>query len=1123
MVSGDSGRRTRLAWYWPFLYLAFIIYGSLVPFEYRAVEWTAALERFRSIPVLDIGIGRRADLIANFVLYVPLGYLLAAATSTTPRLGVLRSAAILVLAGAAAIGIEFTQIFFAPRTVSANDLAAELLGTIAGLLVWRFGGPLLRLRQALVGHGPRAVRALLAAYALAYAALSFFPYDFLIAWQEVQWKLGTDRYDWLLAPGACAPAARCAGKLGAETLASVPLGILAALLLARRRAGLPTIAGLGLLTGAALEAGQFLLASGVTQGVSLLTRALGFVLGAAGVWYADRRGLERLERAPWRRPACITAGLAYAGLAAWLSWAGKGSFTGLRAGMERLAETRLLPFYYHYYTSEPVAMANLLYQSALYVPIGVLAWVFGLPASQFLKSASVTAAALIAAGLALLIESSKAFLTGAHPDPTNVLIAAGAAAAAALVPLQVARHLRAGAGAAGAVRTARTATYGAPRPATVTLTVLALAALTLAAAAARLRAPIETAADESRLPTFAHPRDLPPVELPAFRSVHPRLPHPDAADIETIGRENPRYFDLLRKRADGGKGRLDAAIRMAYVEPGSQDLDVLARRLLALEPSWRGHEQVKPLALGYDWLYSQWSPAQREALRAHTVAGCNFLIDYIREARLSPYNVILYNSPFQALVACALATWGDAPEADPVMRFTHDLWKERVLPVWRQVLGSTGGWHEGGEYVGIGIGQAVYQVPAMWRAATGEDLFAGNDGLRGLLDFLVYRRRPDGTDMRWGDAGFFNRAVPDRVALAIEYEHAPAYSLDGCPKHVQPSAWPWGPLPRKALCQPEAVRSLPLTRYFDGIGLLVARSDWSADATYVTFKAGDNYWSHSHLDQGAFTVYKGGALAIDSGLYGSRYGSDHHMNYTYQTIAHNVVTVRDPKDTVPAPGNDERPPRPIANDGGQRRIGSGWGVEPAPLDLREWQQKREIYHTATMLRVDRQDGRVIAEADLTPAYTNRLSGRGTFSHRTRRVERYTRTFAYDRDADAITIHDRLRITDADFEVRWLLHSLEKPELTADGFRITVPAGKRRRGGTLTARVLQPAGALIRIAGGPGREFEVDGVNYDDGGRVQARARRKRDVEPGAWRVEILPPAPTTEVEFHVVLVPRLLP
>jgi hypothetical protein len=90
-------------------------------------------------------------------------------------------------------------------------------------------------------------------------------------------------------------------------------------------------------------------------------------------------------------------------------------------------------------------------------------------------------------------------------------------------------------------------------------------------------------------------------------------------------------------------------------------------------------------------------------------------------------------------------------------------------------------------------------------------------------------------------------------------------------------------------------------RQFDGIGMIVARSDWTPGATYVTFKAGDNYWSHMHLDQGAFTIYKGGELAIDSGLYGPTYGSDHHMNYTYQTIAHNLVIVTDPNDTGACP------------------------------------------------------------------------------------------------------------------------------------------------------------------------------------------------------------------------------
>jgi hypothetical protein len=444
-------------------------------------------------------------------------------------------------------------------------------------------------------------------------------------------------------------------------------------------------------------------------------------------------------------------------------------------------------------------------------------------------------------------------------------------------------------------------------------------------------------------------------------------------------------------------------------------------------------------------------------------------------------------------------------------------------------MGRNGGWHEGGEYVGIGIGQAVYQIPAMWRSATGEDHFA-EPGIRGFLDFLVFRTRPDGTHFRWGDGAFHDRMVPDRIPLAIEYRHAAAYSLGSCPNRIEPTSWPWGPLPDSSLCDPRAAEQLPLTRYFDGLGLLVARSGWSKDATYLTFKAGDNYWSHSHLDQGAFTVYKGGALAIDSGVYAT-YGSEHHLNYAYQTVAHNVVTVTDPADTVPKPEKKDRPPVPIANDGGQRRIGSGWGVEAAPLDLAEWEQKRDIYHTGSMLSLLTEPDLTVAVADLAPAYTNKFSGKGTFSHRTRRVAAYVRTIGFDPQDDVIVIHDRVRTTDPEYRKQWLLHSIEQPAFLAEGsgagrapsdrfaVRINPSAKPQRLGGRLLGTALLPWDAELTTLGGAGFEFFVDGVNYDDKGAVWDKVRAAGSLEPGAWRIVLSPARGMIEDPFLVVLIP----
>ncbi|RRQ22852.1 VanZ family protein [Thiohalobacter thiocyanaticus] len=627
------------------------------------------------------------------------------------------------------------------------------------------------------------------------------------------------------------------------------------------------------------------------------------------------------------------------------------------------------------------------------------------------------------------------------------------------------------------------------------------------------------------------PESLPAAELPGFRMEHPRLPYPTPQQLEIIRAENPNYLEQLQRRASDANRRhhrvFDAVMAEVLV-PGSQDLDQLHAELLELKLSWRGNQQTKPLAMAYDWLYHKWSEPQRASLLEKTLDGCEYQIRFIRRNQLSPYNVYLYNSPFQALMACAIAVHGEHPRAEPVMNFTHHYWKETVLPAWRQVMGENGGWHEGAEYVAIGIGDAVFQLPNMWRAATGEDLFASDPGLRGFADFLVHRKRPDGEDIHIGDGGLYENNVPDAAALGVELKHPGVYSLGGCPnpKRPKPLSWPWGPLPDDRLCQPEARRSLPLDHYADGIGLLLARSDWSPDATFVSFKAGDNYWSHMHLDQGAFTLYKGGALAIDSGIYPRQYGSDHHLNYAYQSIAHNLVTVTDPADTEPRhQGNKVRR---IYNDGGQRRIGSGWGLA-APLSPEHWQEQYDIYHTAVTLAVHRDAGAAVKLADLTPAYTNRLSGKGTFAHRTRRVESWRRAFVYDRHQDAVIVFDRVEATRADFTKRWLLHSQTEPRLEGSDFLIELPAEADRpghAGGRLTGRILLPERPRVARIGGEGKEFWLGDRNYDDDGavyeRIARRDERDRTLEPGAWRLEVSPSAPARVDHYLVVMLPALL-
>ena len=433
MTRGAPAAERRLLPFVALGYLLFVVYGSLVPLDYHYHPWHEAWTQFAHIPYLSLGVAERADWVANIVLYVPLAFFFCAWTGRRTARG-WPALSVFFVCAMVAVAVEFTQIYFPPRTVSLNDIVAEVIGSAIGIAIWWTAGErLARLWRVVEVGGPLAVRAALTLYLLAYLAISFFPYDFVVSWAELSAKLASHRDGWLIAPQSCVSGMRCAAKLGYEVLAVVPLGVLVGMLSARGRPGHLRAALLwGALLGFVTESVQLFIDSGSAQGISILTRMAG---AGAGLLLHDKlpvpvlRGLK-----PYLRPAVVVASALYliflAALQGWFTSA----WLPLATGLERISALHFLPFYYHYYTSEAVALVSLLRNAALYVPVGLACWGWQTGKGSGGYGGGGWAAALLGGVVALGVESSKLFLPSQRPDPTNVLIglaSAGIAFAAA--------------------------------------------------------------------------------------------------------------------------------------------------------------------------------------------------------------------------------------------------------------------------------------------------------------------------------------------------------------------------------------------------------------------------------------------------------------------------------------------------------------------------------------------------------------------------------------------------------------------------------------------------------------------------------------------------------------------
>lgn len=412
------------------LWVAGVLYGSLIPFDFHARPLGEAFQSFLHAPWIDLGMGGRADWVANLLAFIPLAFLLA--TVCIPRYGSaivrgINAAGVVAVCVVIAVAIEFTQVFFPPRTVSLNDMVAESLGSAVGVAIWWFAGDkLAALIKTARGPSRTALHAALACYMLAYLALSLFPYDFLVSREELVAKWASGSHGWLLAPSGCDSHFRCLVKSMAEIVAAAPFGIWLRLIWGGRYSReVVRVFIAGAVLGVMIETAQFLTASGISQGVSVLTRAAGCCLGYYVCYMLQVYGLDKIR--PWLRPLIALSILPYLIALALVNGVHPVRWTALPGVWARINEVHFLPFYYYYFTTETRAMVSLLGIAGLYGPIGVAAgaWAAGRMES---RPPSVWLVALYGGGLCAVFETLKLFDPARHPDFTDVIIAAAAAA-----------------------------------------------------------------------------------------------------------------------------------------------------------------------------------------------------------------------------------------------------------------------------------------------------------------------------------------------------------------------------------------------------------------------------------------------------------------------------------------------------------------------------------------------------------------------------------------------------------------------------------------------------------------------------------------------------------------------
>jgi VanZ family protein len=394
-------------------FLAFAVYGSLVPLDFRPLAIGEASARYWTAWQVPIRVESRSDWLSNILLFIPLGFLLAGwlAVDRPRRVVAVAVLAIPAVSAALSAAIEFAQVYFPSRTVSSRDVVAETIGGVIGGATWLAAGPWLTglARAGAKGGGGRAAW-LLPAYSLALILVHVIPLDITISPGELYHKYKAGMIQLVpFAPGGSG-LAESSKRAANEAAGFLVVGLLLARSVGWRAWNTWAILILGLVIAGSVEVLQLFVASRRFDATDV---AVG-VLAVLGGWATGRATLGASGSGTVGR-ARVLGLVGWLGLVAVSSWAPFDFGTDVWSWRTKAATITSVPFSDYYSVSVWNAASQIFRKATLYFPLGMI---YGRGRWETLLTAS---------GLAFLFETGQVALPGREPSVTDALVEVGGA------------------------------------------------------------------------------------------------------------------------------------------------------------------------------------------------------------------------------------------------------------------------------------------------------------------------------------------------------------------------------------------------------------------------------------------------------------------------------------------------------------------------------------------------------------------------------------------------------------------------------------------------------------------------------------------------------------------------